>query len=51
MVGQYQWSSYDIKDMVIENWLRKFMHNLKCTQMRAYVEKVDVLGWNKYETM
>ena len=23
------------------------MHSLKCTQMRARVEKVDVLVWNK----
>ena len=23
------------------------MHSLKCIQMRARVEKVDVLGWNK----
>ena len=23
------------------------MHSLKCNKMRARVEKVDVLGWNK----
>ena len=26
------------------------MHSLKCTQMRARVEKVYVLGWNKYNS-
>ena len=31
----------------MKNWLIKVMHSFKCTQMRARVERVDVLGWNK----